>query len=181
MNYTPRPLPEDAQRLCTDLAVPVRLLAHLTLVHDVAIDLVEGLRRKFPDLIFDGDAVCFGAASHDMGKLKYPNELSGPGHQHEEDGPVLLEEHGVEPSLARFARTHGSWSHEELQLEDLLVALCDCVWKGERLGELERQVIFQIATQAGHEEWEVFSELDGLLDKIGSQGGERLAWQRTNG
>ena len=179
MSFEPRPLPEKIQRLCTD--APNLLVAHLILVHDVAVDLVEGLRQKFPDLEFDHEAVCFGAASHDLGKVKHPNELTGPGRQHEEDGPALLEEHGVEPRFSRFSGSHGAWSTETLPIEDLLVALCDCVWKGQRLEELEKLVIEKIAEQTGVESWKIFSELDALLDEIASQGDERLAWQRANG
>jgi len=181
MSFEPRPLPEEVRRLCTELNTLPRLVAHLTLVHDVALDLVEGVQQKFPGLEFDDAAVCFGAASHDIGKAleRNRNELTGPGSKHEEDGPALLEEHGVEPRLARFAGTHGAWSKEELPLEDLLVTLCDCIWKGQRLEELEKQVIDKIAEQTGIEQWEVFSELDALLEKIGSHGDERLAWQAS--
>ncbi|WDI43719.1 hypothetical protein [Bremerella sp. P1] len=180
MSYEPRPLPEEVQRLCTKLDAPPRLVAHLILVHDVSVDLVEGLRQRFPDLDFDQEAVCFGAGSHDLGKAleRNRNELTGPGSKHEEDGPALLEEHGVEPRLARFAGTHGAWSRQELPIEDLLVALCDCIWKGQRLEELEKQVINKITEQTGIEQWEVFSEIDALLEEIGSQGDERLAFQR---
>jgi len=181
MSYEPRPLPRDVQRLCAELYAQARLIRHLTLVHDVALGLVEGVREKFPDLEFDGDAVCFGAASHDLGKVRHPNELTGPGRQHEEDGPALLEEHGVPRHLARFAETHGEWSRRDVALEDLLVALSDCIWKGERLEELVRQVIDRVAAQTSTEEWKVFSELDTLLEEIGSQGDERLAWQRKEG
>tara|TARA_R110002095_G_scaffold6094_3_gene12731 strand:- start:123 stop:668 length:546 start_codon:yes stop_codon:yes gene_type:complete len=181
MNYEPRPLPEDVQRLCTKLNCPPLLFSHLTLVFDVSVDLVHKLRQKFPDLEFDHEAVCFGAATHDFGKIQHSNELTGPGCQHEVAGPALLKEHGVEPRLSRFTRTHGSWLQEELPLEDLLVALSDCVWKGQRLEELERQVIGRIATQTNSEQWEVFSKLDGLLEEITAQGDERLAWQQKEG
>ncbi len=181
MSYEPRPLPKEVKRLCTEHDAPPRLVAHLTLVHDVAVDLVEGVRSRIPDMDFDHEAVCFGAASHDFGKIQHPNELTGPGRQHEEDGPALLEEHGVEPRLARFARTHGAWSKEELPLEDLLVALADCIWKGQRLEALDKQVIDKIAEQTGVESWEAFSELDALLEEICSQGDERLAYQGRMG
>ncbi|WP_291167875.1 HD domain-containing protein [Gimesia sp.] len=181
MTFAPRPLPVEIQRLCLELDAENKLLFHLILVHDVAVDLCEGLRQKFHDLEFDEAAVCFGAGSHDIGKVKHPNELTGPGRQHEEDGPALLEEHGVEPRLAQFSRTHGRWTKEALPIEDLLVALSDAIWKGQRIDELEKQVIDTISRQTCVEEWEVFSELDGLLEKIASQGDERLAWQRSNG
>ena len=177
MNYSPRPLPIGIQRLCAELDAPCRLIAHLTLVHDVAVDLVYGLRTRFPDFEFAHKAVCFGAASHDIGKVLHQNELTGPGSQHEKDGPALLEQHGVEPRLARFCRTHGRFSEELLPIEDLLVALSDAIWKGQRLDVLEQQVVQKIAEQTGVESWEVFSELDDLLGEIASKGEERLAWQ----
>ena len=114
----------------------------------------------------------------DFSKIKFPDELTGPGRQHEDD--AFLREHGVEPRLARFCRTHSRWD-EELPIEDLLVALSDCVWKGQRIDELEKQVINKIAEQTGVEEWEVFSGLDALLEEIASLGDEKLAWQRANG
>lgn len=181
MSYHPRPLPEEVQRLIAELEPPPRLVAHLTLVHDVAVDLVDGVRERFPNLELNSEEVLFGSGSHDIGKVRHRDELTGPGRKHEVAGPALLEEHGVEPRLSRFTRTHGSWSQEELPLEDLLVALADCVWKGQRLEELERQVIGRIATQTSSEQWEVFSELDRLLEKIAAQGDERLAWQQKVG
>jgi len=181
MTYEPRPLPEEVQRLCAKLDASSRLVAHLTLVHDVALELVAGLRTKFLNLELNSEEILFGSGSHDLGKVKHRNELTGPGSQHEDDGPALLEEHGVEPGLARFAGTHGSWSREELPVEDLLVALSDAIWKGQRIDELEKQVLDTISRQTGVEEWEVFSELDALLEEIASHGDERLAWQRANG
>lgn len=170
----PIPLPADAQQLCDKLKAPARLVAHLRLVHDVAAQIVVGLEEKFPTLEFDGDAVRFGAATHDLGKVLHPNELTEPGKNHEEDGPGLLEAHGITPELARFARTHGAWNGESL-LEDLLVALSDAVWKGQRIDDLEGFVVQRIAEQTGHEKWAVFSALDLLLTEIASEGQARLA------
>lgn len=178
MTFTPRTLPTAAQQLCEKLAAPPRLVAHLTLVHDAAVELVEGLRQRFPMLKLDGGAVLFGAATHDLGKVLHPNELTGPGDRHEEDGPGLLERHGVSPELARFARTHGAWSRETLPLEDLLVALADTVWKGQRIEALDAQVVTSITEKTGIEQWEVFDKLDGLLEVVTAQGDERLAWQQ---
>ena len=110
-------------------------------------------------MAFDADAVCFGAATHDLGKVLHPDELTGSGKRHEKDGPGLLEAHGVPSEQARFARTHGTWNEESL-LEDLLVALSDAVWKGQRVEDLEGFVVQRIAEQTGQEKWEVFSALD---------------------
>lgn len=164
-----------------DLDAPPRLVAHLTIVHDVAGELVNAIEEYFPNLTVDTDSVRFGAATHDLGKVKHRSELDGPGDQHEDAGPTLLEEQGIPEQLARFAKTHGAWSREELPLEDLLVALADAVWKGQRIEQLEKQVVEQIADRTEKERWEVFSALDGVLEKIACRGEERLAWQQANG
>jgi HD superfamily phosphodiesterase len=63
-----------------------RLAAHLRAVYDVACQMIERLHARWPELDFDADAVRFGAATHDIGKAKHPDELSGPGSAHEPDG-----------------------------------------------------------------------------------------------
>lgn len=177
MTFKPRPLPATAQQLCETLNAPPRLVAHLTLVHDAAVEIVEGLRQRFPTLNFDADMVLFGAATHDLGKVLHANELTGPGNRHETDGPALLERHGISPELARFSRTHGAWSKERLPLEDVLVALADTVWKGQRIEALEAQVVAKTAEKTSVEQWEVFDKLDGMLEEVAARGEERLAWQ----
>jgi hypothetical protein len=143
--------------------------------------MVARLRHRFPQLVCDFDSVLFGAATHDLGKVLHLDELTGPGKRHEADGPRLLEQYGVAPKLARFARTHGAWSRERLLLEDLLVALADTAWKGQRLEDLETQVIDRIAAESGVEPWEVFLRLDGLLQEVASRSDARLAWQQRGG
>ena len=176
-DYQPRSLPPPVPHLLGMLDAPPRLVAHLALVHDAAMEIVEGLDGQFPQLDFDRSGVLFGAATHDLGKVEHASELTGPGSQHEATGPVILEAHGVPPQLARFARTHGAWSSQALPLEDLLVALADTVWKGQRMDALESQVVEKIAGQTGVETWESFAGLDCLLEGVASQGDERLAWQ----
>lgn len=137
-------LPELAKRLCVELKAPPRLIAHLTLVHDAAYELVQGLKSRFPGFQFGHDAVLVGASTHDLGKILHPSELIGPGHRHEEDSPEFLEQHGVPPHLARFARTHATWDREQVEIEDLLVALADNVWKGQRNDALEGQLLIEL-------------------------------------
>ena len=177
---TPRPLPEEAQRLCDLLDAPPRLVAHLRLVHDAAVDLVAALAEKFPGIDFDREAVLFGASTHDLGKVLYPAELTGPGDRHEEDGPGLLEKHGVTPGLARFARTHARWDQEgNLALEDLLVAVSDHIWKGSRNDQLEMTVAARISMAAHVSEWLAFAFVDETLSAIAARAEERLPWQRA--
>ena len=92
---TLRPLPADVRDLLVSLRAPARLAAHLRAVHDVAWQLTEQMKVCFPALAFDGDAVLYGAATHDIGKIDHPDELTGPGHQHEPAGYRLLIARGV--------------------------------------------------------------------------------------
>lgn len=176
----PRPLTEEIQNVLRRLDVCPRLAAHLSLVHDAALEIVIGLAQHFPDLQIDQHAVCFGAGTHDLGKVLHLNELTGPGNQHENDGPSLLEQHGIPPHLARFARTHGAWDREALEIEDLLVGLADTIWKGQRIGPLEDLIVSRIAEATGKAKWEVFDTLDKIVTVIAEKGDERLEYQRQH-
>jgi hypothetical protein len=169
-------LPPDAARLCKVLVAPPLLVRHLTLVHAATVELLDGLAASFPGLVVDRDAVLFGAATHDIGKVLHPAELSGLGNQHEQDGPALLEQHGVSPTLARFALSHGRWREVD-DLEDLLVALADSVWCGQRCAELETKVSAILAARTGLQQWAAWSKLDAVCEKIASRGEVRLAIQ----
>ncbi|WP_346104063.1 hypothetical protein [Nonomuraea maheshkhaliensis] len=131
------PLPEHIAELLSDVGSPLRLVAHLRAVHDVAHQLVAWLEKHRPTLIFDREAVLFGAATHDIGKAVHLGELSGPGSAHEEAGQALLLGRGVNPEHARFAATHASWTRQDVGLEDLLVSLADKIWKNKRVPDLE--------------------------------------------
>ena len=176
-----RDLPQEAQRLLTTLNAPPRLLAHLALVHDAAAEILGAFQARWPDLKIDRDAVLFGSAIHDAGKILHPNELTGPGNKHEQDGPGLLQQPGVSPERSRFARTHGTWQTEQtLVLEDYLVALADNCWKASRNEALESTVAGRIAKSLGIETWEAFMVLDEIVSQVASRGEERLAWKRRS-
>jgi hypothetical protein len=173
-----RDLPHDACRVLKAIQAPPRLLAHLRLVHDAAANLVERLFDRWPDLPVNPTEVLFGAATHDIGKVLHPRELSGPGIQHEVDGPPLLEQHGIPRELARFARTHGAWHQDEaLAMEDLLIALADTCWKGCRNEQLDLLVSARVADTLKIDKWEAFLTLDEILTSIAEEGERRLAWQ----
>jgi hypothetical protein len=173
-----RPLPPAAESLLADLDAPPRLVAHLRAVHDVACRLVHWVSAHHPSLDLDHEAVLFGAATHDVGKVLHPEELSAPGSAHEAAGHELLRARGIDERLARFARTHGSWTAES-SLEELLVSLADKVWKAKRVADLEQLVTAHLATAAGHEPWEVFMALDDELDRIAAGADARLAFQSS--
>lgn len=172
-----RPLPPEAEKLCRIFNAPARLVSHLTLVHDAACDLVAWLQRSFPTVAFDRDAVLFGAATHDLGKVLHPNEITGTGNRHEADGPGLLVRQGVPPALARFARTHARWREPTILIDDLVVALADSIWKGQRDDVLEQEIVGRIAAAVKIERWDVWSKLDEGLTSIAARADERLEMQ----
>lgn len=169
---TIRPLPPVAVELLEALASPPRLAAHLRVVHHVAHRLTHDLARD--GLEFDRDAVLFGAATHDLGKVRHPEELERPGHEHEQAGYDLLISYGVPPDRARFAASHGSsWHGPGSPTEDLLVSLADKIWKGARVAELESAVLHRMAG----EEWDAFLRLDNILEPIARDADRLLAFQ----
>ncbi len=173
-----RELPHDALQVLKRLNAPPRLVAHLALVHDVAADILQSLSAQWQDFPIDKEAVLFGAATHDIGKVLHPAELIGPGSNHEKDGPGLLEQVGIPADRSRFARTNGTWKQEAtLALEDIVVALADTCWRGKRDEELESRLASFIAGLQGIEKWEAFLALDEIVAKIAAHAEERLAWQ----
>ncbi|ONI70709.1 phosphohydrolase [Actinosynnema sp. ALI-1.44] len=169
------PLPDRAAALLASVDAPSRLTAHLRVVHDVACHLLDWLEVRYPAVAVDREAVQFGAATHDIGKVLYPAELSGPGSQHEPAGYELLIEHGVAERLARFARTHAAWTEPGIELEDLLVSLADKIWKAKRVPDLENLVVQRLQG----EPWEVFMALDEVLDRIATDADWRIAYQSS--
>ncbi|MFD0971653.1 HD domain-containing protein [Plantactinospora endophytica] len=172
-----RPLPAEAAELLLALHAPARLAAHLRAVHDVAAQLLEWLGQRHPDLPVDHRAVLFGAATHDIGKTRHPEELSGPGSRHEPAGEEILLGYGVHPDLARFAATHASWDSPDVTIEELLVSLADKVWKGRRETDLENRVVDRLAVVGDQQRWAAFLELDDVLSRIAEQADARLDFQ----
>jgi len=178
----PIPLPQDVEELLAKLKAPKRLKMHLLIVHDVASTLADAFLQTWTTLRLDKDLVCFGAATHDIGKVLHQNELYSHGSRLEEDGSNLLMGYGYTTEQSRFARTHGSWrTKADLTLEDLLVALADTCWKGQRESELETKIAAMISHQLRLESWEVFMELDDVMNEIASKAEERLALQGGEG
>jgi putative nucleotidyltransferase with HDIG domain len=175
------PLPLQVHTLLRELFAPPRLVAHLTLVHDVACTLTAQLDASWPDLAYDREAVRLGAAVHDIGKVVHVEELSQPGHAHEAAGEERLRAHGFPDEIARFARTHNSWDEDSPpRAEDLLVALADTWWRGKRDTRLEAAVCQWIVEAVRAPEWQVFANLDDISTAIAAHADERLAWQQRS-
>lgn len=172
-----RPLPPVVTELLRSLSAPPRLAAHLRAVHDVAVELVDWVQDRYPDLAVDRDGVLFGAATHDVGKVLHPEELAGPGSAHEDAGRDLLLSRGFPPALARFAATHASWDDPVVTMEDLLVSTADKVWKDKRVSGLEDRLVRALAGATQREPWEEYLALDDLLTRLGADAAPRLAFQ----
>ena len=175
----PIPLPAAISQLLVGLNAPPRLVAHLTLVHATACAIISQFDATWPNLAYDREAVRFGAATHDIGKIQRPNELTGPGREHEVAGVAVLRAHGVPERLARFAQTHGRWG-DDSTLEDLLVALADHWWRGARLEPLESLLCRRIAHGVGAPDWRVFMTLDDIAADVTREADLRLQWQNEH-
>jgi hypothetical protein len=90
--------------------------------------------------------------------------------------PTLLS-HGVEASLARFARNHGTWIAPGISTEDLLVSLADKIWKAKRVSDLEDRLVQRLCEATGAPRWQAFMHLDGILEQIAQDADARLAFQ----
>ena len=177
-SFTLHALPDDALAVLAQTHPPPRLLAHLRLVHDAALHFCEQLHQRHLLDQINRNALLFGTATHDIGKILVPDELTGPGHTHERRGQSLLLDLGVPPELARFAKTHGSWRSETATpLEDLVVALADTSWKGQRDNELEQRITTLLVATTAQEPWKVWSDLDEMLEAYSADATERLLWQ----
>ncbi|MEE6306834.1 HD domain-containing protein [Plantactinospora veratri] len=172
-----RPLPPEAVELLITSNAPARLAAHLRAVHDVAAQLLDWLGQEYPDLTVEHREVRFGAATHDIGKTRHPEELSGPGSRHEPAGRELLIGYGVQPALARFAASHARWDSPGTTTEELLVSLADKVWKGRREADLEDRVVDRLTAVGGQQRWAAFLALDDVLSRIAEDADARLDFQ----
>jgi len=171
-------LPSETLGILAKYDAPPGLVAHLTVVYDAAITLIQQLNACWPQLVYDQEGVLIGAATHDIGKAVYTHELTGPGSQHEVIGPQLLLESGLPENRARFARTHARWEQEpDVQLEDLLVAFADTIWKGKRDEALEQAIAYQIAQRCQEESWQAYMELDDIACELTKNSDARILWQ----
>lgn len=168
---------DDAYRFLRELGAPHRLILHARLVSEVAEKIAEQISSL--GIIINKQLVLLGAALHDAGKIRHPEELEGVGYRHEDAGESLLVEYGIAPDIARCCRSHGQWQTMNCSLEEYLIAISDTVWKGKRDSELEKRICDIITERAGRDRWEILIELDTLFESIASDGPERLMRSQT--
>lgn len=167
-----------ALALLERLDAPQRLIDHARVVERTSARIVAALRAAGASP--DAATVAAGAILHDAGKTIHPEELSGPGTEHEAAGERLLLDHGAPPSVAHCAGRHGRWSEPGCSYEALVVALADKLWKGQRLFDLEQLVIEAAAARAGADPWGLFPTLSEAFDRIAAEGPARLLRTQTD-
>lgn len=166
-DLTIRPLPIEIGALVENCHGSPRLAAHLRVVHDVAHHLVDIFDLNWPLVPLDRAAICFGAATADLGTVEFPKELGkAGGTRHAAAGRDLLLRHGFAAERARFAWTHVHWNDPSVTLDDLVVALATRIWRGERDPELEREVIDRVSVADDREPMEVFLYLEEGLTRL---------------
>jgi hypothetical protein len=163
---------DDAYSLLRDLGAPNRLLVHVKLVGEAA-DLII---KAYEDLglTFDAQLIELGVAVHDAGKIMHPDELDGPGSNHEPVGQSLMLANGVQPEVAKCCVSHASWQKDDVSLEERSVALADKLWKGKRVEQLELMVVDEVASRLNVDRWDIFFRIDATFEEIAAGGFERL-------
>lgn len=170
-------LPNSITELLERLDSPIKLSKHLQIVYSTANEILVHVKKKWPSIVLNESLVLFGAATHDIGKIKIKNELNEVGKKHELEGNIILKELGFTDEEARFTLTHGNWKEDNIEIEDLLVSLADKVWKAKRVDELEEKVGYKISSQLKIDYWEVYVPLDNLLSKVAIGADKRIQWQ----
>lgn len=164
---------DDALALLVALGAVPHLVQHHRLVAEAAAELCDGLITAGFDG-FDPAEVRVGAALHDVGKTLHPNEMHRGGIEHERAGHRLLLDNGVSERIARHAWMHAAWDGQK-ELEPVLVALADKLWKGKRVADLEEQAVQLLAAASGEDLWFTWDRADAVFERVSAAGDERLA------
>ena len=162
----------EAYKLLDGLAAPAHLKQHVRLVGEAADLLIE--KCDALNLVLDYDFIRTGVVIHDVGKIVHSNEMTGSGSEHEPEGEKMLLEKGVSARLARVCLSHARWNQMDCSTEELLIALSDKLWKGNRVEVLELAVVDRIAGLLKLERWDIFVDLDLVFEEIAAGGYDRL-------
>lgn len=166
----------DCENLLRKNQAPEQLIKHLNIVSNVAKDISSYLFKL--NIKHNQELVICGAGLHDFGKISFPNELSGPGSNHEEKGKELLLKQNISADIAQCCVSHAKWQ-ETNKLEELIIALADKLWKGQRNPELELKVIDLIAKMKNQDRWDLFGDMDLYFESIADNGSIRLEDSRV--
>lgn len=165
--------PEDGIKLLKGLSAPPKLILH----HELVIETAKKIFSKLSGSILihiDQNLVLIGCSLHDAGKVIYKNEVDGPGRYHEDAGKILLLAFNSSERIASFCITHANWNFPGVGIEDLIVALADCLWKGSRNHDLEYKIIHKISEYEACDFWDLFMDLDSIFEEVASDGPSNL-------
>lgn len=171
--FTTFPSVQDSYRFLQYLGASPQLVQHVKLVGEAAEMLIFQFQKV--GIAFDADLIRSGVIFHDVGKILHPSELIEKGDKHEMAGELLLLSRGVDPKIARCCRSHGQWQKIECSFEELVVALADKLWKGQRITELENKTVSKAAARCNKDYWDLFIVLDGEFAKVALEGDLRLS------
>ena len=161
----------DCEKLLRQNKAPNQLIKHLYLVSSVAKEISDFLINI--KVHHNQELVICGSGLHDFGKIVFTNELSSPGSNHEDKGKELLLSLGISSEIAQCCVSHAKWSETD-KIEELIVALADKLWKGQRNSELELKLIDLIAKIKNQDRWDLFSDIDLFFESIADNGTQRL-------
>lgn len=161
----------DCKKLLERNNAPVQLIKHLEIVSSVALELSEYIIKM--NVMHNQELVICGAGLHDFGKIYYPEELSKTGSNHENKGKQKLLEQNISLDIAQCCVSHALWKETD-KLEELLIALADKLWKGQRNADLELKLIDIIAKIKSIDRWDIFSSMDLYFEQIADNGNKRL-------
>lgn len=160
--------------MLADASLHAQLTRHLEMVHETAILLLKEVDKYIKDDRIDPELVKLGAACHDLGKIFFPDEITGKGHKHEGTPVVMaLIDQGLNPNGAQFAWLHALRTQSD-DLNVLLVCLADTIWNGGRDTDLE----MKFCTTLGGDVWTHMTRLDGICERIALGGSKRLQYQK---
>jgi len=134
----------DARSLLADLGAPPHLLRHVEPVGEAAEALVASFHEHRVHL--DDVFVRVSVVLHDASKIVYSGELKEPGDEHEPAGERL--------------RTM------PVELEELVIALADKLWKGVRAPDLEERVLHDAATRSGRPFWDLIVPFGSCFESV---------------
>lgn len=162
---------EDALSLLNALGASASLIQHAKIVSEVAAQVLACLDLSVDQI--QHSVVLIGAMLHDVGKVKYPEELRQPGHQHELAGQQMLMALSIPEQIAEICVTHAGWQLAK-STEALVVALADKLWKGSRVPDLEDRIIRQLAEIKQQEFWSLYLTVEPCFDQIAEDAPTRL-------
>lgn len=155
------------------ILIPPCLVRHHEVVQETAEILLAYIKKIWPGVVVDREAVLVGASSHDLGKAIFHEEMFVEGLYHVSHGPKILQEAGMPEEYCRFARTH-YYVEESTGVEDVIVALANKSWNGHRHSEYEAELLRRMKVTGE----QARSSLEKVMRSVVANGAARIVYQR---